>query len=69
MGNETCYLVTLLNTDNSLLRVGLKICNDRIRDLENYPELCREDLEQFIPDYLKSHPIVEVENIFEIKII
>ena len=53
MGNETCYLVTLLNTDNSLLRVGLKICNDRIRDLENYPELCREDLEQFIPDYLK----------------
>jgi hypothetical protein len=72
MGEELCFLITLLASDNMLIRVALKV-NEK-----DFPEECREGptlyedktvLWNMLPLHCQTiGPIVQVEDLFEITV-
>jgi len=72
MGNETCFLITIL-ADDQLLRCALRIPNEEIPgDVGEYPMEPENKLflHSMLPDYVRKWgPVVAVENIFSVHVV
>ncbi len=70
MGNDVCFLISVLQDGAGLLRCAVKVSRDSLKgDEEAYPmePENRERLHAMLPQHVRSvGPIVEVETIFEI---
>lgn len=69
MGDDICFLVTILYNNNSILRCAIKCLVDDLPSphIAEYPAQYRECLEEFLPEHVKScGPIIHAERIFEV---
>ena len=71
MGNDICFLITILDTQTSTtLMCAMKVDRDALLDgVEEYPmePENREQLHSLLPEHVRScGPVIKVETIFEI---
>lgn len=68
MGTDICFLVTVLNANNTILQCALRLDKLQVpNDCQMYPMEHRDLIALWLPKYVSSiGPIVNVERIFSI---